>query len=302
MRAVWTFWSKPYRARRSTAWREPLHHYLAWGLTLRMARRHYPETMLVTDSAGKSLLIDALELPFGHVSTALDRLHDADAAWWALGKLVAYGMQDEPFVHIDNDVFLWKPLPADLVGAPVFTQGPELQPLDEPRAVERCFARCGLPLPVEWEWSTSRRLPHLRQENCGILGGTNIGFIRYYADLAVDLATNPRHAPAWAALLGRYGCNMLVEQFLLAACLDFHRNDPRSPFRGIVVRHLFSSLGEAFDPAAAARAGYTHALGGAKTSAFVARRLEARMQQEDPAFYRRCVELSRCPEFAAAGA
>ena len=31
-------------------------------------------------------------------------------------------------------------------------------------------------------------------------------------------------------------------------------------------------------------------------------KMQQRMQQEDPAFYRRCVELSRSPQFAAAGA
>jgi hypothetical protein len=305
MHAVWSFWSKPYHARSGHAWREPLHHYLAWGLTLRLARRHYPETVLVTDAAGKSLLVDALELPFTQVSTALDRLCDVDAGWWALGKLVAYGLQDRPFVHLDGDVFLWQALPAGLAGADVFTQCPEQHRLDEPcgpRDVESAFARIGLSLPAEWEWSASRRLPHVRQENTGILGGTATGFIRYYADLAVDLVTNPRHAAAWAAFPTKFGCNFLIEQFLLAACLDFHRIDPRSPFRGIAVRRLFSSFEQAFDPQEAARAGYTHLLAETKSSAFVARRLEQRMQQEDPAFYRRCVDLSRSPQFAAAGA
>jgi hypothetical protein len=304
MRAVWTFFSKPYRARTGRTWREPLHHYLAWGLTLRLARRHYPETMLVTDTAGRSLLIDALELPFAYVSTELDGLRDVDAAWWALGKLVAYGLQDQPFVHLDSDVFLWNALPEGLIGAPVFTQCPERHPLDEwcgPRHVEAAFARCGLSIPAEWEWSSSRRLPHVRHENCGIVGGTNTAFIRYYAALAIDLATNPRHAAAWAGVPDLSACNFLIEQFLLAACLDFHRIDPHSAFRGVVVRHLFSSFGQAFDPQEAARAGFTHLLAEAKTSAFVGRRLEARMQQEDPAFYRHCVELSRTAHAAAAG-
>jgi hypothetical protein len=305
MRAVWSFWSKPYRTGGGRTWREPLHHYLAWGLTLRLARQHYPETMLITDSAGKELLVDALGLPFKEVSTELDRLRDIDSGWWTLGKLVAYGLQDRPFVHIDTDVFLWKALPAALAGASVFTQCPERHPPDEPcapRDVESAFARAGLPLPAEWEWSSSRRLPSVHHENTGILGGTNIDFIRYYAKLGVDLVMNPRHAPAWAAFPDKFGCNFLTEQFLLAACLDFHRIDPRSPFRGIVVRYLFPSFAAAFDPEVAARAGYSHLLAEAKSSAFVMRRLEQRMQQEDPGFYRHCVALSRSPRFVAAGA
>lgn len=305
MRAVWSFWSKPYHTRSGRTWREPLHHYLAWGLTLRLACRHYPETVLITDTAGKALLVDRLELPFKEVSTELDRLRDVDPGWWALGKLVAYRLQDRPFVHLDTDVFLWKPLPAGLVGAPVFTQCPEQHALDEacgPREVARAFAQAGLSLPAEWEWSASRRLPSVRQENTGILGGTDTVFIRYYANLAIALATNPAHAAAWAVFPNKFGCNFLIEQFLLAACLEFHRIDPRSPFRGIAARHLFSSFEQAFDPQEAARVGYTHLLGEAKSSAFVARRLEQRMRQEDPYFYGLCLKLSGNPQFAAAGA
>src|ERR1700733_2703918 len=118
MRAVWSFWSRPYQAHTGQRWSSPMHHLLAWGLSLDTARRHYPETVLVTDSAGKQLLVDRLGLGFKSVSTELDRLAGADPAWWALGKLVAYSLQDQPFVHIDSDVFLWKSLSKEVAEAP----------------------------------------------------------------------------------------------------------------------------------------------------------------------------------------
>jgi hypothetical protein len=111
MRAVWSFWSKPSQVRGNIGWYSDLHHLLAWGLSLRTARRHYPETVLITDRPGKELLVDQLGLPFVYVSTELDRLTDVDPGWWALGKLVAYSIQDQPFIHIDSDAFLWKALP-----------------------------------------------------------------------------------------------------------------------------------------------------------------------------------------------
>ena len=67
MRAVWSFWSRPYHAGHCFRWREPIDHLLAWGLSLRLAQAHYPETVLVTDSPGRALLIDRLDLPFTHV-------------------------------------------------------------------------------------------------------------------------------------------------------------------------------------------------------------------------------------------
>lgn len=297
MRAVWSYWSKPYRESKGRTWPSPMHHWLAWGLSLRLARRHYPETMLVTDRAGKELLIDCLGLRFTQVSTELDSLRHADPGWWALGKLIAYGTQEQPFVHLDADVFLWKPLPPGVVSAPVFAQCPEEHSARDsscaPRQVESAFQQSELSLPAEWEWARSRSLDIYREANCGIMGGNRTDFIRYYANLARGLVLSPAHAEAWARFDNKDGFNMVAEQFLLSACVDFHRSDPESPFRGIYMRYLFSSTGEAVDQEAAARAGFTHLWGDAKRDRAIARRLEERTQDEDMHFYRHCLHLSQ---------
>jgi len=296
MRAVWSFWSKPGQAGQGYCWREPIHHLLAWGLSFRLAQGHYPETVLVTDSPGRALLIDRLGLPFTHVSTELDRLEEVDPGWWALGKLVAYSLQDRPFVHLDTDVFLWRPLPDRLAGAPVLAQSPETYHVADdqcgPRIVENAFARAGLVLPAEWEWSRSRPARRFLEANCGILGGTNVGFIQCYARLALDLVLSPRHAVAWATVPDKASLNTTMEQFLLTACVEFHRFDPGSPHRGVHLRYLFPSVGAAFDPAQAARLGFTHLLAEAKQDAQVTARLEERVSREDPAFYDLCKRVA----------
>jgi hypothetical protein len=295
MRAVWSFWSKPFQLYKGNIWLRPLHHLLAWGLSLRAARRHYPDTVLITDYAGKKLLVDQLGLSFGDVSTELERLRDIDVGWWALGKLVAYSVQDEPFVHIDSDVFLWKPLPVDVCQAPVFAQVPEtFHSMDErfnPGDIEHVFAEHGLALPIEWQWYRSREKHYYREECCGILGGSNLDFLRYYSITAIDLVTRPQNASAWSRFPEKECFNMIVEQFFLAACLDFHRFHTDSPFRGLGIRYLFSSWEQLFDPYCVGRLGFTHLMGGAKSHPEVARRLEERVRREDPAYFRRCEKL-----------
>ena len=296
MRAVWSFWSKPFKAYKGRIWHEPTHHLYAWGLSLRLARQHYPDTVLVTDTPGKKLLIDRLGLQFGEVSTELDRICNEDPDWWALGKLVAYSLQHQPFVHLDTDVFLWRALPTWLTSAPVFAQCPEDHPpLDEwcgPGDVEHAFAQHGLSLPLEWEWARSRVIDRFREVSCGILGGTRTDFLRYYANLALDLVLNPKYAAAWAAFSDKSGYNMIVEQFQLAACLDFHRYAPDSAYRGISIRYLFDSFGQAYDPQAAARVGFSHLLGDAKTQPEIAARLERRIAALDPHFHRHCLHVA----------
>jgi hypothetical protein len=297
MRAVWSFWSRPFAAFKGRIWREPQHHLLAWGLSLRLARKHYPDTLLVTDKAGKRLLVDDLGLSFGAVSTDLEALRDVDIGWWALGKLYAYSIQDRPFIHIDTDVFLWKPLPPSVAVAPVFAQCPEHHPpLDEwcgPQDIEAAFARHDSPLPKEWEWWRSQGHNGFREENCGIVGGNHVEFLRYYARLALNLVRDPAHRAAWAELPDKAGYNMIVEQFMLSACLDYHRFHPTSAYRGVFVKYVFPSWADAFDPDKSTRAGFTHLLGDAKTHPRVMQRLERRMLGEDPGFFRHCLRLGQ---------
>jgi hypothetical protein len=294
MRAVWSFWSKPLQARKNIGWYSELHHLLAWGLSLQTAGRHYPETVLITDRRGKKLLVEQLGLPFVHVSTELERLANADPGWWALGKLVAYSIQDQPFIHIDSDAFIWKPLPRHLTESAVFALCPVFYANDSnrlPREIEHAFAEHGGKLPVEWEWVRSKGNGYFREEACGILGGYHVAFLRHYANTALGLVLDSGNAAAWSRLPHKISLNTIVEQFLLAACIDYHRFDQTSPYRGVKVSHLFSSVEQACDLKHAARLGHTHLLGGTKSHPAVAKRLEQRMRRENPAYFRRCEKL-----------
>jgi hypothetical protein len=292
MRAVWSFWSKPFHTSYGRIWCKPLHHLLAWGLSVRTARRHFSETVLITDKPGRTLLVDQLGLQFSKISTELERLNDVDPNWWSLGKLVAYSLQDRPFVHLDSDVFLWKRLPSHLLDAPVLTQHPEGFGSDDhsiyrPRDIEWAFAQQSLRLPLEWEWTRSNRR-YFPADNCGIVGGTHVEFLRYYARTAIDLITSADNAPAWSRLQDKCVYNIVLEQFLLSACAEFHASHRTSRFHGVRICHLFPTWKDAFDPGCAARVGYTHLIAGAKSHASIGNRLEDRMRREDPTYYWRC--------------
>jgi hypothetical protein len=294
MRAVWSFWSRPYAASTGRSWSSPLHHFLAWGLSVSAAQRHYPDTALVTDEAGKQLLTGMLGLQFATVSTELERLKDADPSWWALGKLVAYSIQDRPFVHIDTDVFLWKPLPLEMADAGVFAQCPEYFHRNSDRGardITAAFSDSGASLPIEWEWAVSRDDAIVREENCGIVGGCRVDFIRHYARTAADLILRSENADAWRRVA--YKSNVAMEQFFLSACVDFHRHHPDSPYQGVRVKYLFPTWDDAVNPNCSTRAGFTHLLGDSKANPHVARRLEERTRREDPEYFHRSQRVAR---------
>jgi len=293
MRAVWSFWSKPFHAHHHRVWLRESHHLLAWVLSVETAKRHYPKTTLVTDREGARLLVDQLGLEFTTVSTALAALKDGDPHWWVLGKLCAYRAQTEPFVHLDNDVFLWKRLPEAVERAPVFAQNPEWFPLTGDSAYRAAFYDAVIRsvagwTPEEWRWYTTRG--NNQAVCCGILGGTAVEFLAYYADLAIRMIEHPKNRAAWTAIGNTVSDNILLEQYFLAACLAFHlRQTASSPYCNIKARYLFESSDHAFDETAAAGLGYTHLIGAAKSNPSLLARLDARVKCEYPEYHERCV-------------
>ena len=292
MRAVWSFWSKPFHTHHNRVWRTELDHLLAWVLSVERARRHYPRTVLVTDTEGARLLVDTLGLRFTTVMTTLAALDAADPEWWVMGKLWAYRAQTEPFIHLDNDVFLWKRLPEELERAPVCAQNPEwFPPEDEswyrPATYDRAIRSVGGWAPQEWSWSTSHKFAEA--VCCGVLGGAAVDFLAYYADLAIQMIEHPRNRAAWRSLGSPIGDNILFEQYLLAACLEFHSRRSGSPFRHVQAAYLFPSSADAFEETSAVRAGYTHLIGGAKSDPQLMARLRARVKRDYPDLYVRCV-------------
>jgi hypothetical protein len=293
MRAVWSFWSKPFNAHHKRVWRSELHHLLAWVLSVECARRHYSRTVLVTDAEGARLLVDRLGLPFTTVTTTLNALDGADPEWWVLGKLWAYRAQTDPFIHLDNDVFLWKRLPDTLERAPVCAQNPESFPDDDaswyrPGTYDRAIRAVGGWAPEEWRWSTSRNFT--TAVCCGMLGGAAVDFLAYYADLAIQMIEHPRNRAAWYSLGSPIGDNILFEQYLLAACLAFHGRRTGSPFSDVHAAYLFASSDDAFDEWSAVQVGYTHLIGGAKNDPALMARLAARVKRDYPDLYLRCLE------------
>ena len=283
MRAVWSFWTAPHRIRRGWHWVSEKHHLFSWVLSVELAKRHYLDTALYTDTEGARLLVDGLGLPFDHVSVKLNALAHHDPDWWMLGKLMTYQSQVDPFLHIDADVYLWNRLPDRLVSAPVFAQNPEDVGGANCYDVDLCesIIRQGDgEVPLEWQWYRENSTAP-QAACCGILGANETAFIRYYAGIAIRLLENPRNCAAFTALPDKRIYNPLFEQFVLSACANYH---------GVPIEYLFESWDDACHRAF--KTGYTHLIASAKSNSDVAKRLEQRIATEYPESYERCLSLA----------
>ena len=80
---------------------------------------------LYTDSAGYHILIEVLGLPYTKTHVVFDDFKCLPHHW-ALAKIKTYSMQTEPFIHVDGDIYVPKPLPKDVEDAPLVAQNREI--------------------------------------------------------------------------------------------------------------------------------------------------------------------------------
>ncbi|MBT8341823.1 MAG: hypothetical protein HKP58_10090 [Desulfatitalea sp.] len=287
MRAIWSFWSKPYGSHYSANWLTEKHHWLSWVLSVETARRHYPDTALITDDEGADILVDRLGIQFSEVSLDLEALSDEDPCWWALGKLYAYRAQQKPFVHIDADVFLWKRLPLFVEQAPVFAQSPESADSSfyQKKSVIDALHNFGGWIPEPWQWYATSGVSQLAA-NCGIVGGTNTQMINEYAKLSFRTITDHANRAIWKHLNEGSDIMVIIEQYLLNACVEYSR---RNGDASVYLQYLFGSIDGPYQAGNAAALGYSHLISGAKKNRNTMERIERVVRRDYPALYRRCM-------------
>ena len=120
-----SYWSKAYKNFPNSGWAFKETHYMSWGLSCLQLKQFYDEVELITDSEGADLLINKLHLPYTSCKTTLDKLNNENPAIWALGKIVAYEEQQEPFIHVDGDVYIWNSFPKRIEEAGIVAQNIE---------------------------------------------------------------------------------------------------------------------------------------------------------------------------------
>lgn len=88
-------------------WLSYKYFVMSVALSVLTIKEHYPEIALITDAKGKKLLIDELNLPYSSFYQELDRFDNLQSNFWAIPKVYAYSIQDSPFLHVDNDIFIF---------------------------------------------------------------------------------------------------------------------------------------------------------------------------------------------------
>lgn len=109
-RAVYSLWTKPMNGK-TVGFNTEKNLIECFTLSLHYTKKWFDEVHLVTDFEGKDL-VERYGLSFDNIDTSLEHvMMGIYENHWSLGKIYACKLQKEPFIHIDIDVILFKPLP-----------------------------------------------------------------------------------------------------------------------------------------------------------------------------------------------
>ena len=148
-------------------------------LAIICASRHFEEVQFISSDWGLDL-IKQLNLPITSYSNKLNELKTIPRQFWAYGKILAYNEQDVPFVHVDNDVFLWDPLPDRILKAKLCFQSKELFKLPG-YEFYNMLRKCWNKAPVRPQAIVDNPvLDHAY--NCGICGGYDLAFFKEWQE------------------------------------------------------------------------------------------------------------------------
>jgi hypothetical protein len=176
-------------------------------LSVLCASRLFKEVQIISSSWGVDML-SQFNLPVTSYSDRLNEMKDVSPYFWAYGKLIAYCEQTTPFIHIDNDVFIWKPLPERILNARLCFQSHE--PFDKAgykyyNMLKPCFNMA----PVKPTAIKKNPVTDFAY-NCGICGGFDLDHFREWRENSAEYIFAERNQPIF---FGKYK-NILIHQNL----------------------------------------------------------------------------------------
>lgn len=216
MKIIQSFWSGPsiseYSSKNLRAkggWRSQQLHMCSWALSCLSIKKHYSNVELYTDELGYELLIEKMKLPYSSVNVCLDELSKYPQSLFSLAKIKTYSLQNEPFLHLDSDVYIWSRFTVEQELAPLVAQNKETNFQHDLSTLNMVKSKFDfIPSPIR-KHTTSVKLQSI---NAGVLGGSDINFFRKYCDSAFEFAN--KNIAAIGRLPTPHLFNTILEQVL----------------------------------------------------------------------------------------
>jgi len=203
---------------------------------------------------------------------------------WTLPKIYTYKIQEEPFIHVDGDVFIWEKFNKAIESAQLCSQQLVIDHKPQYFAMEEIEANCKyIPECIRKDRAENKIL---KISNAGLFGGNNLDFFREFVKIAFEFVD--RNLSQLDKL--RSGCfGMIFEEYLFY-CLAKNK--------GIEVTYLLEPLTDDFTgtqlisfETAPVKTKYIHPVGSFKKYQQICNLLADTLLLNFPDYYYRIIEL-----------
>ncbi len=240
------------------------------------ASRHFKEVQCVSSDWGVNLFKE-LQFPYTSYSNKLNELKEVSRFFWAYGKLLAYSIQDQPFVHIDNDVFIIDPLAPKVLSARLCFQSHEPFALPGYHYYEM-LRKCWNMAPVRPKQIVDNEVTDFAY-NCGICGGHDLDHFKEWLECSKHYIFAPENQPVFFKKFPELLIhqNLFHEQYFNASLIKQ---------KGLRAKVAVINK-DAMKAGDNAKRKYTHLWGTTKRDQGMMARVAMRLMDEDPELFMR---------------
>ncbi len=290
MKLIHSFWTYPIRSKKEDkrnrlagGWPHTKYHYLSWILSCLLAKKQYGSIDLYTDDFGKKLLINDLELPYDNVHVALNELEkEYSPDLWTIGKTKTISLINEPFLHIDSDVYLFGKMNPDILKGSLICQN-----LTKNLDVYTDIFKSVRTLDFCPAYFKRNRKEDLISINAGIIGGNDVKRIHEVTDEVfnfINVNKNSIHRVDNSEL------TLLIDQYIYYCLFDKKE-----------ISCLFEHVSEIFTEVLKwhtipQQSQYIHALGFSKKNPHTLSQLESRLAYHFPVEYKKYAKKLELPD------
>lgn len=291
MKIIQTYWSLPSQkneanaveGRNSGGFVSEKHHAMSWALSCLKFKQFYTDVKLYTDKKGMAWLVDELGLSYTDVECSLDSLNHYNPLLWALPKVHVYGLQNEPFIHVDGDIYIWKAFDDALTKQRLIVQNPE----DDAEYLKKILAQVvkvftNIPDYLLDGFNYILNFPQVGDIlnvsiNAGIFGGNDIEFIKKYSTESIKFV-NDNILPLNRIDVGPF--NLIFEQLFFKIFAQKNNIPISCLFEEESRSNIF--LSAYYFLCVPQKHSFIHLFGPTKRVALQYMQMEARLKQEFP--------------------
>jgi heat shock protein HspQ len=285
---IHSLWTAPYQEspyRINGGFKNKYYFLLSATLSFFSFKKNVPNSKfkLVTDDIGVSMLIDELGLPYDEVDLKLNNVK-LDSDIWSIGKLHAF-QQTKPFLHVDFDAFLFKPISKKILEAKIAVCNDE----ENYKIYNNIIIQFKSGVKI-YDTIYRNILKDFNERNfvssynMGIFGGNDLTLINEYAERSLKLyKLNSKSLQS----VNRAGITCVVEQIYLAYFLKDKKIKPTFFLKNNWIDNVALHISDAHEK------GFTHLVSESKRNQEILTMLENRVQREQPKYFEKLQEIKK---------